>query len=86
MKPFDVYACDASPYRLLTNGAENPRGARKEKFDTREEAMAFARSMYPQYDCVTVRHNGSEIARFENDRLVEGKKTTKIEDYDRGRQ
>ena len=77
MRAFYVYACDVGP-TLLINGQEKPRGAVSEQFDTREEAVAYARSMYPKYNCVTVCDKGNEIARLENGYLIEGKRKTKI--------
>ena len=77
MKALHVYACDAGS-ALLINPEKEPRGGVFEQFDTRERAMAYARSMYPKYNCVTVCEKGNEIARFENGYLTEGKKKTKI--------
>ena len=77
MRTFHVFACDAGS-ALLINPQKEPRGAVFEQFDTCEKAMAYARSMYPKYNCVTVCDKGNEIARFENGHLIEDKKKTKI--------
>ena len=77
MKAFLVYACDVGS-KLLINGENKARESLLKQFNTREEAMAYARSMYPKYDCLTVCDKGNEIARLENGYLIEGKRKTKI--------
>lgn len=77
MRAFRVCACDAGS-AILINAEGEAREALLKQFDTREEAMAYARSMYPKYNCVTVSNMGNEIARLENGYMIEGKKKTKI--------
>jgi hypothetical protein len=48
-------------------------------FDTKEEAITYARSIAPKWNCVVVSSGSSEIVRFQNGTEVVDKKKSKIQ-------